>query len=104
MEEGMTLKKVSVTALSVLLLLGSFSSAAFAQTSLSRIRGTVMDAQEAIVPGAEVVVQDNATDNEYKTKSGDDGSFTVPALPVSLYTVTASFTGFKQTVLSGVKT
>jgi len=100
----MTLKKVFVTALSALLLLGSFSSAAFAQSSLSRIRGTVMDSQGAVVPGAEVVVKDNATDTEYKTKSGDDGSFTVAALPVSTYTVTASFAGFKQTVVSGVKT
>lgn len=97
-------KKVFVTALSALLLLGSFSGAAFAQTSLSRIRGTVMDSSGAVVPGADVVVKDNATGTEYKTKSGDDGSFTVPALPVSMYTVTASFAGFKQTVVSDVKT
>ena len=97
-------KKVLVTALSALLLLGSFSSAAFAQSSLSRIRGTVMDSQGAVVPGADVVVKDTATDTEYKTKSGEDGSFTVPALPVSIYTVTVSFAGFKQTVVAGVKT
>ncbi|MEK6302620.1 MAG: carboxypeptidase-like regulatory domain-containing protein [Acidobacteriota bacterium] len=100
----MTLKKVFVTALSALLLLGSFSSAAFAQTaSSSRIRGTVMDSQGAVVPGADVVVKDKATGTDYKLKSGEDGSFTLPGIPVSIYTVTASFAGFKQTIVSDVK-
>ncbi len=87
------------------LLIGSFSDLVGAQViATSRITGTVADPRGAVIPNAEVVVKNNETGNEYKTKTADNGSFTVPSLPVALYTVTITATGFKQTVVTNVKT
>ncbi|HEX8091093.1 MAG TPA: TonB-dependent receptor [Blastocatellia bacterium] len=101
----MILKKFFGITLSVLLALGSLSSLGLAQTApTSRIRGTVADAQGAVVPNADVVIKNNETGQEYKIKSGDDGSFTLPSLQVSMFTVTVTAQGFKQTVVTEVKT
>ena len=96
-------KRVIVTALSVLLILSSLGSMGFAQTT-SAIRGTVMDSQGAVVPGADVVVTNNEMGNDYKLKSGEDGSFALPGLRVATFTVTVNAPGFKQTIVPDVKT
>ncbi|HWN99171.1 MAG TPA: carboxypeptidase-like regulatory domain-containing protein, partial [Blastocatellia bacterium] len=101
----MKIKKVLVTALSALLLLSSLTSVGLAQTgALSRIRGTVMDSQGAVVPGADVVVTNTEMGNDYKLKSGEDGSFVLPGLRVSTFTITVTAPGFKQAVVPDVKT
>src|SRR6266850_3680430 len=104
MRKQKVLARVVTCTLSMMLILSSFSSMALAQTSLSRISGTVMDSSGAVVPNADVVVKNNETGAEYKTKSGDDGSFVVPGLPVGVYTVTATSSGFKSTAVTDVKT
>jgi hypothetical protein len=89
----------------MLLLLGSFSSMAFAQVNtLGRISGIVTDPQGAVIAGAEIVVKNDEIGSEYKTKSGDDGAFFVAGLPVAIYTVTVTAKGFKSTVFTGVRT
>jgi hypothetical protein len=99
------IKKAFVSALSMLLLLSSLSGIAQAQvTSTSRISGTVTDTQGAVVPGADVVIKNNETGAEFKLRSGDDGAFTLPSLPVATYTITVTSQGFKQTVITEVKT
>jgi hypothetical protein len=99
----MLVKKVFVNVLSILLLLSSFSSIGFAQTT-SRISGTVMDASGAVIGGADIVVKNDETGAEFKLKSSDDGSFIVPSLPVATYTVTVTSGGFKVTTVTNVKT
>ena len=97
--------KVAVYLLTALLALSSFASLANAQiTTTGRISGTVMDPQGAIVPTAEVVVKNDETGNEYKVKVGDDGSFVIASLPIAVYTVTVTATGFKQTIITNVRT
>lgn len=99
------LARVLTCSLSLLLIMSSFSGMALAQTSTgSRIRGTVVDAQGAVVPNADVVVKNNETGAEIKLKSGDDGSFTAAALPSAMFTVTGTASGFKTTTVTGVKT
>lgn len=98
-------RKAAVYALTALLALGSFASFANAQiVATGRISGTVMDPQGAIVPTAEVVVKNDETGNEYKLKVGDDGTFIVAQLPIATYTVTVTAPGFKQTIVTNVKT
>ncbi|HXG95186.1 MAG TPA: TonB-dependent receptor, partial [Blastocatellia bacterium] len=98
-------KRIAVYAFSLLLIVIPFSSPAHGQvTATGRINGTVTDPQGAVIPNAEVVVKNDETGAEYKTKTSDNGSFTVPSLPVAIYTVTVTAKGFKQTVITNVKT
>jgi hypothetical protein len=74
----------------VAMLLGS--TAAFAQTDTGRISGTVKDQNGGIVPGAIVTARNVRTGDERTATANDDGSFTIPALKASAYTVTATGT------------
>lgn len=98
-------RRVAVYWLAMALIIGSFSSIAQAQvTTTSRIIGTVMDPNGAVVGNAEVVIKNDETGVEYKMKVGDDGTFSIASLAVGIYTVSVTAPGFKQTVLSNVKT
>jgi hypothetical protein len=69
----------------------------------SSITGTVTDQSGAVVPGAIVMVKNNATSMEFRGSTAANGSFSVPAVPVGNYTVTITANGFKQAVVENVK-
>ncbi len=105
MKIGVLARRLAVYWLTLLLIVGSFSSLAQAQvTTTSRILGTVMDPQGAVVANADVVITNADTGVEYKMKVGDDGTFAVASLPIGTYTVSVTAQGFKQTILKNVKT
>jgi hypothetical protein len=58
----------------------------FAQTS--SLSGTVVDPSGALIPGADVVVKNNATGATFRTVTEGDGAFRVPALGTGDYSVT----------------
>ena len=66
-----------------------------AQSTLGTIRGTVSDAQGAVVPGATVVVTDEDTGVTREVVSTSDGLFEVPNLRPGSYTVDVNLAGFK---------
>ena len=68
------------------------STAAFAQTDTGRITGTVKDQTGALVPGATVTARNDRTGDERSATANDDGSYMIPALKVSIYTITATGT------------
>ncbi len=74
---------------------------AFAQTSTSRISGTVTDATGAVVPGAKVTVKDEMTGVAYTQTTTSAGLYTFPSLSVGKYTVTIEAKGFKTTNKTG---
>ena len=78
-----------------------FASTAFAQTQITTgtIQGTVLDANGAAVPGANVAVKNVDTNFERTTTSDDDGRFIALQLPSGRYTVTVSKTGFATLVV-----
>lgn len=101
---GPFIRKAAVYALSLLLIAGSFSSLSHGQViTTGRINGTVMDPKGAVISKAEVVVRNNETGNEYKTRTSDTGTFTIPSLPIAVYSVSVTASGFKQTVVTNVK-
>ncbi len=59
------------------------------------ITGTVTDAAGASVPGAAIKVTNPATGLTQSVSTNNEGSFTVPYLPVGKYTVTAEKVGFR---------
>ncbi len=76
--------------------LAMFSGIAFAQSDNGSISGFVHDPSGAVVPNANVTVQDQATGNERKTATNGSGYYTVTNLRPGLYKVTAETAGFKR--------
>src|SRR5205085_9336919 len=58
------------------------------------IQGIVKDQTEATIAGAQVEVTNLDTGLRRDTKSNEAGLYTVPALPVGRYKITANTTGF----------
>lgn len=98
-------KKVAIHALTLLMILSSFSGLSFAQVQTSsRLSITVVDPQGAVVQNATVIVKNAETGAELKGNTGSDGLLSFASVPVGTYTITVSADGFKQTVVQDVKT
>jgi len=64
--------------------------------STGTIQGTVTDAQGAVVPGATIVVHDQATGVERSLVSDMAGDYLAPSLPPGRYRVEARLLGFQD--------
>ena len=92
----------AVLAIALVLSLGTPS--AWAQVSVyGSITGLIMDASQALVPGANVTVENNATKVVSKTVSNQSGAYTVLTLVAGNYTITIEKEGFKKAVRENVE-
>lgn len=82
--------------------IGMFVTVSFGQ-STGNISGTVVDPKGAVVAGANVVVKNTATNQEFTTQTNEDGNFRVPAVLAGVYTATITAPGFKQTLVKDIK-
>ncbi len=73
-----------------------------AQSATATLSGTVTDENGAIVPGASITVTNPATGLQRQATTGDSGTFTIPLLPPSTYTVLVERQGFATAKLSDV--
>src|SRR5882757_7910861 len=74
-----------------------------AQTStVGNISGTVRDQKGAVIPRAEVVIQEERTGFSRAVITGDEGFYSAPSLPVGRYSVSTAPHGFKKTVNTGI--
>src|SRR5262247_3427287 len=78
-----------------------YASIAFAQTATSRITGTVTDASGALVPGAMVTANNEATGVTYTQTTTEAGLYGFPSLPVGAYTISVTLPGFKTATKTG---
>ncbi len=80
----------------VLLLLTAHCSllTGYAQSTSATLSGTVTDAQGALVPGARVTVTNASTGLKREATTSGSGTFTIPLLPPSTYTVLVENQGF----------
>jgi hypothetical protein len=76
---------------------------ATAQTFRGTILGTVTDSTGASVAGAAVAVKNVNTGLSRTVSSSEDGTYTVPELPIGTYSVTVEKAGFKQAVVTGLQ-
>ena len=76
------------------------SAAAQGGSAKSTLSGTVVDTGGGVLPGATVVVRNEATSVETASVTNETGAFDVPALDAGKYTVTVSLNGFKTSVLT----
>src|SRR6266540_2466768 len=97
----MTRRYITVAAallFSLVITAGSFAQG----SSTASISGVVIDAQGAVIPGADVVVKNDRTGESFAGVSSAQGVFSIPALITGMYTVTVSLAGFKSVVLHNV--
>jgi hypothetical protein len=78
-------------------------SLAYAQGGNQSLSGTVVDSGGGVIPGAAVVVKNNATGETFDSASNASGVFSIPAIAVGTYTVTVTLQGFKTAVLNDVR-
>ena len=94
------MSKAAVTLLAILLL--PLAVVSLAQQGTGGIFGTVTDPSGAPILGAPVAVTNVATNVTTKGTTGERGDYIFPRLAVGDYSVTASQTGFKSLVRTGV--
>jgi hypothetical protein len=68
----------------------------YAQQGTGELRGRILDAQSAVLPGVTVVAKNEATGQFREIVSGADGSFFMSALTPGTYELTAQLAGFKK--------
>ncbi|MDQ2977194.1 MAG: TonB-dependent receptor [Acidobacteriota bacterium] len=80
----------------VFLLVGTALSA-FGQENSGSIQGTVKDEKGAAIAGAEVIATSPSLVRPQTTTTDNEGRYNFPTLPIGMYTVTASQSGFSTT-------
>ncbi len=88
---GIALRFVCISVLAL-----GFGVAANAQTVSGTLRGTVTDANGAVIPNATVNVRSTETGLERTVVSSDQGLYTFSFLPIGGYTVEATRTDFNR--------
>jgi hypothetical protein len=87
--------------MSVLAILLMCAGAAFAQTSTSRISGTVTDPSGAVIPGASVTAINDSTGVSNTQVTTESGFYAFTSLPVGIYTIKVELQGFKTSQIKG---
>src|SRR5437870_2391672 len=90
------MSKLAHLIISFLILSAIGITTVLAQTGTSSITGTVLDVNGAVVPGASVTAQNEATGIAYTQVTTDSGLFAFSSLPVGLYTIMVEKQGFKK--------
>jgi hypothetical protein len=97
------MKRSARRLLSAVVLVLVSAAAGFAQGSSQSLSGVVVDAAGGVIPGASVVVLNNATGEKFELTSNAAGVFSVPAIPVGTYTITVTLQSFKTAVIKDVR-
>src|SRR2546426_11317618 len=74
-----------------------------AQQGTGELRGKVVDAQSAVLPGVAVVAKNEASGQFREIVSGSDGSFFMSALTPGSYELSGELAGFKKYGRKGVR-
>ncbi|MBI2690202.1 MAG: TonB-dependent receptor [Acidobacteria bacterium] len=77
-------------------------SFAYAQTSTGSIQGTITDPSNAVVPGADIVLTNVATNEKRIAKSTEMGYFSFTLLPPAGYRLDVQARGFKRSVRENI--
>jgi hypothetical protein len=74
----------------------------YAQSDRGTITGTITDPTGAMVPNAAVEAKNMETGVIYTAATSETGNYTLGQLPVGVYQISVTATGFKQYVRSGI--
>jgi hypothetical protein len=73
-----------------------------AQDGEATLAGKVLDAQGAVIPGAEVALVSEGTEKKLTTSSTKNGEFRFPGLAAGKYTLEIKAEGFKSSKITGI--
>jgi outer membrane receptor protein involved in Fe transport len=93
----------ALIALAAITAVVALAPAASAQTAGASLVGHIKDKDGAPLPGVTVTARNNDTGLDRVTVSGGDGTFTLPSLPIGVYTVTAELSGFATVTVEEVR-
>src|SRR5689334_23011834 len=83
----------------ITMLLVIFGAPSAAQVDVSaKLLGTVMDPTGAVIPQAQIVVQNEQTGLVLTAQSDERGNFIFPSLPAGTFSVSCEAAGFKKFV------
>lgn len=85
----------------LLMIIGS--AGVFAQSDRATLRGSVTDANGAIVPNARVTLTGIETGETRELTTGDEGLYTFPEVTAGLYRVSVEAAGFQRTTVDNIK-
>lgn len=100
---GTATRKLAIAALALAVLMSFGVDITYGQANSSSIVGTVTDESGAAIPGATVTVTNTGTQNKRTVQTNERGDYSVTALDIGLYEVTASMDGFSRAVAAGVR-
>ena len=100
--ESFNKSRVILSLLAVLAVVLCAAFPARAQVITASVRGMVTDAQGAAVAGADVSVTNQDTGYTRSMKSGTDGEYNFPDLPLGTYRVHVTHSGFKAETQTGI--
>ena len=90
----------------LLLLLGItfilFPAMMLAQNTSATLNGVVSDSGGAVIPSAQIQVQNVNTNAKQSTETSSSGVYSVTQLPPGQYSVTVQKTGFQKSVQTGI--
>lgn len=69
---------------------------AVAQSNFSELRGRIVDAQNAVLPGVTIVIRNQDSGQFRQAVSGADGSYFFTAMVPGIYEVSAELAGFRR--------
>src|SRR5918995_278833 len=95
-------RSASLVLIASALLATAGSSATQTRATTADLSGLVLDASNAVVPGAVVTATNAATGVERSGTTERDGRYSIPALPPGTYTVKASLAGFQPQVAENI--
>jgi hypothetical protein len=73
-----------------------------AQKTSGQISGTVLDQSGAAIPDATINITQVGTNAQRVVTTNAEGGYTVPDLPIGIYKVSVTKTGFKETIAENV--
>ena len=99
---GSKMKRLILIVLAVLLYVLGFQPAVNAQLVGARVEGVVLDATQAVVPGATVTITNVETGISRSASTDAQGRYVFNNLPPARYDLSGSLLGFKTTLRSGI--
>ena len=86
----------------VLVVLLALPGTSYAQRMTAELTGTVVDESGGVIPGADVVLINQASKSERRSVTNADGFFNFAAVPAGTYTIQVSLQGFQTYEVTGI--
>jgi carboxypeptidase family protein/TonB-dependent receptor-like protein len=77
--------------------------ALFSQAYFGTVSGEITDPTGSVVPGAKVLLTDQAKGFVFTAKTDGSGRYLFPSIPPGVYTVSAEMAGFQKEVRTGIR-